>query len=66
MPDFYSIEQVAKILGMSRQAVYVAIKGGKLKAEQVGKGYIIKEADFKVFESIPAHVLRGKKRNDNG
>lgn len=65
MPDFYSVQQIATILGMSRQAVHKAIRAGRLKAEQVGKGYIIREADFRLFEAIPAHRLRGKPRNEN-
>jgi excisionase family DNA binding protein len=66
MPDFYSIQQVAEILKMSKQAVHQAIKSGRLKAEKVGKGYIILEREFRLFESLPAHILRGKPRNDNG
>ena len=43
---FYSTPEVAKILGISRIAVFKKIKGGKLKAMKVGKGYVIAKNDL--------------------
>ena len=37
-----SISQYAKMIGISRQAVLKRINKGKLKAQKVGKVYIIK------------------------
>ncbi|MDQ5886013.1 MAG: 17 protein [Patescibacteria group bacterium] len=42
----YSTPEVAKILGMSRIAVFKKIKTGKLKAVKVGKGYVVAKADL--------------------
>ncbi len=37
---------VAKILGISRVAVFKRIKNGQMKAEKVGKSYVIDRADL--------------------
>jgi excisionase family DNA binding protein len=42
----YSTPEVAKILGMSRIAVFKKIKTGKLKAMKVGKGYVVAKTDL--------------------
>lgn len=47
MPEkFYSTVEVAKILGISRIAVFKKIKTGKLKAMKIGKGYVVAKADL--------------------
>ncbi len=43
---FYSTPEVAKILGISRIAVFKKIKSGKLKAMKVGKGYVVAKNDM--------------------
>jgi excisionase family DNA binding protein len=43
---FYSTPEVAKILGISRIAVFKKIKSGKLKAMKVGKGYVVAKEDL--------------------
>lgn len=43
---FYSTPEVARILGISRIAVFKKIKTGKLKAMKVGKGYVIAKNDL--------------------
>jgi len=42
----YSTPEVAKILGISRIAVFKKIKSGKLEAVKVGKGYIISKDEL--------------------
>ena len=43
---FYSTPEVAKILGMTRIAIFKKIKSGKLKAMKVGKGYVVAKKDL--------------------
>lgn len=43
---FYSTPEVAKILGITRIAVFKKIKTGKLKAMKVGKGYVVAKEDL--------------------
>lgn len=39
--DFFSTTEVAKILGISRIAVFKKIKSGEIKAEKSGRNYVI-------------------------
>ncbi len=43
-----STTEVAKILGITRQAVLKRIKEGNIKAEKVGKKYVIERADLPI------------------
>jgi excisionase family DNA binding protein len=45
--DFYSLTEVSKKLGISRQAVHKRIKKNKLKAMKVGATYIIGKEEVK-------------------
>ena len=49
MREFFSVEEVAKLLQISHSGVLYHIKKGKLKAEQVGKIYIISKDHFGEF-----------------
>jgi excisionase family DNA binding protein len=49
MKDLFSVEEVAKLLKISHSGVLYHIKKGKLKAQQVGKIYIITKDDFGDF-----------------
>jgi excisionase family DNA binding protein len=49
MKDFFSVQEVAKLLEMSHSGVLYHISNGSLKAMQVGKVYIIKKEDFADF-----------------
>ena len=40
---YYSVPEVAKILGLSRIAVYKRVKSGKLKSIRMGKNYAVPE-----------------------
>ncbi len=42
---FLSTTELAKILGISRIAVFKKIKGGKIKATKVGRNFIIDKKD---------------------
>jgi excisionase family DNA binding protein len=43
---FISTSQLAKILGISRVAVYKNIKSGRIKAVKVGRNYVIDKQDL--------------------
>lgn len=43
---FYSTIEAAKILGISRIAVFKKIKSGDLKAEKIGRNYAIAQSDL--------------------
>ena len=49
MKELFSVEEVAKLLDISHSGVLYHIRSGKLKAQQVGKIYIISKDDFGDF-----------------
>jgi len=49
MKEFFSVEEVAKLLDISHSGVLYHIRSGNLKAQQVGKIYIISKEDFGDF-----------------
>ena len=49
MKEFFSVQEVAKLLDISHSGVLYHIRSGKLKAKQVGKIYIISKDDFGDF-----------------
>lgn len=50
---YLTIPELAEILGVSRIAVYKAVKNGKIKAEKIGRNYIISDKDV-------VHLLRSE------
>lgn len=60
--EYFTIAQLAKILGISRIAVYKKVKKGQIKAIRIGRAYAIPK------ESILGASLReeDKKRIDKG
>lgn len=49
MKEFFSVEEVAKLLEISHSGVLYHIRSGNLKAQQVGKIYIISKDAFGDF-----------------
>jgi excisionase family DNA binding protein len=49
MKEFFSVQEVAKLLDISHSGVLYHIRSGKLKSNQVGKIYIISKEDFGDF-----------------
>ena len=49
MKEFFSVEEVAKLLDISHSGVLYHVNSGNLKAQQVGKIYIISKEDFGDF-----------------
>ncbi len=46
MSEYVSASEAAKLLGISRIAVFKKIQNGQIKAEKVGRNYIIKLDDL--------------------
>ena len=47
--EYYTVEQLADILQVHWQTILNYIKGGKLKAIKLGKGYRIPKKYFETF-----------------
>ena len=65
---YYTITQAARRLGISREAVFGAIKAGKLKASLVKVVTKAWEIDPKSVDAYPvsiSHQYRGKKSLDS-
>jgi excisionase family DNA binding protein len=50
---YITIPQLAKMLGISRIAVYKKVKSGQIKATRIGKNYVISDKDI-------SQILGGK------
>ena len=57
--DYYSTSEAANILRISRIAVFNRIKSGKLKAQKIGRNYIISHKE--VLEALGETIGAGKK-----
>ena len=55
--DFYTIKELAKRLGISRQSVLKRAGNGSIKARKMGRNYIIfkKDIDLKKLQFIIKH-----------
>ena len=49
MKELFSVQEIAKLLDLSHSGVLYHIKSGKLRAQQVGKIYIVTKEDFGDF-----------------
>lgn len=47
LKEFYTVKELADILHISRIAVFNRIKKGQIKAEKIGRNYIIRRKDLK-------------------
>ncbi len=53
-PKAHSIQRVAELIGSGRDAVYQAIRSGRLKAKKFGSRTIVLDADLTEFlQSLP-------------
>jgi excisionase family DNA binding protein len=62
MKDFFSVQEVAKLLDMSSSGVLYHIRNGTLKSTQVGKIYIITKDDFADFLKEQKKEKKPKKK----
>lgn len=47
--EFLTTSELAKILGISRVSVFKKIKKGEIKAERIGRNFIIRKKDLGVI-----------------
>jgi len=58
-PKMYSTTETAKILRLSRVEIFRKIKAGKIKAEKIGRNYVVAHED--VMEALGKSVGSVKK-----
>lgn len=46
MPEFKKVKDLCEMLGVSRQAVQINIRKGKIKAKKFGNKYLIPNEEF--------------------
>lgn len=46
--ETFTTADIAKLLGVSRIAVFKKIKSGDIKAQKVGRNYVIRKADLPI------------------
>ncbi len=56
-----STAEVAKILGISRIAVFKRIKNGEIKAKKVGRNYVIERSDLSAVLGV---ILSPERKNE--
>ena len=44
--DYYSIAELAKLIGVSRIAIYKKIKAGKIEAKRLGRMFVIPKSEI--------------------
>jgi excisionase family DNA binding protein len=62
--EYLTIPQAAKLLGISRIAVYKKVKSGQIKARKVGRNYLIQQSVIGSSRSRPLSANE-KRRVDN-
>ena len=58
--EFLSTAEVAKILGISRVAVFNKIKNSQIKAVRVGRAFVISSNDLSLFKNKTLNVKTKK------
>lgn len=63
MKEFFSVQEIAKLLNLSRSTILYYINAGKLKAVRVGKVYVISRENFGNF--LKEHRHSKKETGEN-
>jgi excisionase family DNA binding protein len=58
--ELLSTSEIAKILGMNRVAIFKKIKSDRLKAEKIGRNYVVKNKDL--MELLGKTISEEKKK----
>jgi excisionase family DNA binding protein len=59
-PDFVTVEEAGKVLGIQGRQVRNLIRNGVLAAQQVGRAYIINRADLAKVPKVRKPGPKGK------
>ena len=57
--DYAAVSQAAEIRGVSRQAILELITRGRLRAERVGRSWLIPKSALRNFRKLPPGRRRG-------
>jgi excisionase family DNA binding protein len=60
----YSAPEVANLLGISRVAVFKKIKAGEIKAQKIGRNYVINKKDLQKYLNLEELSEENKKQID--
>lgn len=60
--NYYTVKQLADILGVSRIAVFKKIQNGAIKAQKVGKTYYIPRKQLNLSDKLKNEIERGVKK----
>ncbi len=61
---YFSAPEIAKLLGVSRTAVFKKIKSGQIRAEKIGRNYIIPKEEYEAILGIFVPERRKKDIED--
>ena len=61
LSDVLGLPEAAKFLGVSRQAIWLAIKEGRLKARKIGNTFIVHRETLTEYQSSKRPPGRPKK-----
>ncbi len=50
--EYFSTAEVASLLGVSRIAIFKKIKSGQIKAEKIGRNYIIPREEYEAILGV--------------
>lgn len=59
--DFYTTAELARILGISRVAVFKRIKNGSIKAQKLGRNFVIFKKDIPALEVLTSNLFKWAK-----
>lgn len=59
MVGYYTTAELAKLLGISRIAIFKKIQKGQIKATKFGRNYLIRKQD--VLESVSGELSKSQK-----
>jgi len=59
--DFFSTSEVARLLNISRIAVFKKIKSGAIKAQKIGRNFAVNKKDL---PEVLGTVLRGDEKQE--
>lgn len=58
--NYYSAPEIAKLLGVSRIAIFKKIKSGQIRAEKIGRNYIIPKDEYTAILGLVVPERRKK------